>query len=269
MRQEFKSNRPKKSLGQSFLKDKRIIDRIIGACSISVGDAVLEIGPGHGELTRRLISQAGRVSAVELDTGLYRMLKESLGSCENLELINKDILKFDIGRHFKGQDTKIRVIGNIPYYITSPIIEHLFSCRGMIKDIFLTVQKEFARRLVSPPGSREYGSFSCFAQYYSSPEILFYIKRGSFSPAPKVDSAFLRLKIRNEPPVKVSDEELFFKIIRTAFSQRRKKLSNSIKNIASWPQLELFFSRYGIDNRARPEVLSLQDFANLANIINA
>ena len=268
MRSEFKSSRPKKSLGQSFLRDNRIIEKIIDSCQFGRHDTVLEIGPGHGELTGKILEHSGRVIVVEIDSGLCEALDKNLGSSENLEIINRDILKFDINKYFKSCSGKIRVIGNIPYYITTPIIEHLFVYLGKIEDIFLTVQKEFARRIVSSPGSREYGSFSCFTQYHTDPRLLFYIKKGSFHPSPKVDSAFLRLKVRNKPAVEVLDEVLLFKIIRRAFNQRRKKITNSLKGIVTPQALESFFLRYGLDREVRPERLSLQDFANLANLIS-
>ena len=265
MRQKFKINRPKKSLGQSFLKDNRIIEKITDSCCLSSGDTVLEIGPGHGELTERLVEKAGRVVAVEIDAALCRILEEKFAIFKNLQIICKDFLKFDFDTCFHDFSGKIKVIGNIPYYISSPIIERLLGRADKIDTVFLTVQKEFARRLVSEPGSKEYGSFSLFTQYYTEPKLLFYIKKGSFKPAPKVDSAFIRLRIRQEPAVKLDNEELFFKIIRAAFSQRRKKITNGLKGIVAAQALESFFLRYGFNRMVRPENLSLQDFANLTN----
>jgi 16S rRNA (adenine1518-N6/adenine1519-N6)-dimethyltransferase len=267
MRGELRAPRAKKSLGQSFLKDNNIVDKIISSCSLTPDDTALEIGPGHGEISRRILQRVKRLVAVEIDTVLCRMLKSDLGGDERFELLNADILKTDLAKYFPKSRRGIKVIANIPYYITTPILEHLFKYLDMIDEIYLTVQQEFARRVVSAPGNKEYGSFSCFAQYYTHPQILFYIKRGSFSPAPKVDSAFMKLKVREEAPVKALDAGIFFKVIRTAFGQRRKMLKNTLKEMVPSADLEEYFRRYSVDPKARAENLSLQDFANLANLL--
>ena len=193
------------------------------------------------------------------------MLTEKFSACRNISIINADFLKFDLRSLPPGN--KFKAIGNIPYYITSPIIEHLLLSRERISDIYLTVQKEFAQRMVAEPGSKVYGSFSCFVQYYAQPQILFSIKKNSFHPAPKVDSCFLRLKLREDPVVKVKNEETLFKIIRTGFQQRRKTLKNSLEELIPSDKLDKFFREFDLDPKIRPEDLSLQDFANLANII--
>ena len=269
MRRELGYPRAKKSLGQSFLKDNNVVEKIISSCAPGSGDTVLEIGPGHGELTRAILTRVKRLVAVEIDPALYRILKGELGGEEHLEIINADILKTDLARHFKNGKSRIKVIANIPYYITTPILEYLFKYVDMIDEIYLTVQKEFARRVVSFPGSREYGSFSCFAQYYTDPKILFYIKRGSFFPSPKVDSAFMSMKVRAHPPVEAHDTELLFTVIRTAFGQRRKMLKNALKDLVPQPILESYFERYAIDAKTRAESLSLRDFASLSNMLKS
>lgn len=260
--------KPKKSLGQNFLQDQNIQRKIIDACDFQPSDRVLEIGAGTGVLTGLIASNVSRVYALEIDRSLNAVLARNLKAYNNVRIINQDILKFDLDK-LKDGAGKIKVFGNIPYYITSPIIEHLLRFRHKIEVIFLTVQKEFGQRMVALPGSKDYGSFSCFVQYYTEPKILFAIKKNSFNPAPKVDSCFLRLAIRQNPAVAVDNEELLFKIIRTAFQQRRKTLKNSLKSIVPKEKLQEFFKRYKINPKIRPEDLSLQSFANLLNSLNS
>ncbi len=256
---------PKKSLGQNFLIDKNIQNKIAESLEIGQDDTVLEIGPGEGAITGLLCRKAAKVFAVEIDRNLCALLTSKFATVQNLSVINADILKFDLRSLPPGN--KLKVIGNIPYYITSPIVEHLLLYRGKIEDIYLTVQKEFAHRMAADPGSKAYGSFSCFVQYYTEPEILFLIKRNSFHPAPKVDSCFMRLKLRQEPAVKVKNEAMLFKIIRIAFQQRRKTMKNGLEELIPERNLEEFFRQYDIDPRIRAEDLSLQDFANLVNLL--
>ncbi len=255
--------KPKKSLGQNFLTDKNIQRKIIAAYNLNNSERVLEIGAGYGEMTRLIAEDCAFVYAVEIDKKLCSLLHENTKRYSNIEIINQDILKIDFKARFGGIDSKITVVGNIPYYITTPIIDYLFKYRNKIKNIFLTVQKEFARRITASPGSKEYGSFSCFVNYYSIPKIVFTIKKNSFTPAPKVDSCLIELKVREEPPVKVNDEELFFKLIRASFNKRRKTLRNSLEGIVSPDKLREFFAENNIDNNIRPERLSLADFARL------
>ncbi|MBM3246245.1 MAG: ribosomal RNA small subunit methyltransferase A [Candidatus Omnitrophica bacterium] len=256
---------PKKKLGQNFLVDKNIQKKIIAAAELKKDDIVLEIGAGRGELTRCIAQKVARVYALEIDRSLCDILKGNLKEYKNTVVINEDVLKFNLKRHFRGQ-ARIKVMGNIPYYITTPIIERLFKFKDKINTVFFTVQKEFGRRMTAACGSKEYGSFSCFLQYYAQPKIIFIIKKNCFFPAPKVDSCFLRLDIRQKPPVKLKDEQLFFQIIRRAFNQRRKTLRNSLKGSVYASKLERFFREYRIDPNTRPERLSLKDFANLANL---
>lgn len=243
--------------------------KIISSCGFAPDDLVVEIGAGRGEMTRLIASCVGTVYAVEIDPALCGLLREELGACANAEVINKDILEFDFNvkgiKEAVSAGRKIKVFGNIPYYITSPIIELLLRHRDKIGTIFVTVQKEYARRMAAKPGSGDWGSFSCFVQYYAEPKVMFDIKKTCFLPPPKVDSSFLRLNIRSLPPVKPGDEEMFFKIIRQAFNQRRKTLRNSLSALVERGCLDGFFDRYGIDPDIRPEKFSLQDFANLAN----
>jgi len=258
--------RPKKRFGQNFLVDKNIRAMIAKACCLSPSDTVLEIGAGKGEITGLLAAGAGFVYAMEIDASLCKILEAGLAGKENVEIITGDVLKFDFDDFFSGLDNKAKVVGNIPYYITTPIIERLIEHGDKVSSAYLMVQKEFALRAASAPGSKSFGALSCFVQYYTVPRILFTISKSCFYPAPKVDSAFLQLEMRHEPAVKVSDEGLFLKIIRSAFNQRRKTLRNSLEDIVPQQKLADFFARYGIDKNIRPECMGLADFANLANL---
>ena len=263
--------KPKKSLGQNFLTDKNIQKKIICACSLTKEDIVLEIGAGRGDLTAQLAQSAHKVYALEIDQRLFPFLQQALGAYNNCRIIKTDILKFDINKFLQANKIKqkIKVIGNIPYYICSPIIEQLIGYRKDISAAFITVQKEFGRRIQAVPGSKEYGSFSCFTQYYCECKIIFEIKKNSFKPAPNVDSCFLSLKFRQKPPVLVRDEEKFFKLIRTAFNQRRKTLRNSLDGLVAQDRLKDFLQGAGIDRNVRPEDLSLEQFASLSNYLES
>jgi 16S rRNA (adenine1518-N6/adenine1519-N6)-dimethyltransferase len=258
--------KPKKRLGQNFLIDKNILKKIVDTCELRPSDIVLEIGAGRGELTRMLAERVKKVYALEIDPSLCNELRDSLKGAPNIEIIKHDILKFNLKKYFSKIVGKIKVIGNIPYYISSPIIEYLIRARNRIDIIFITVQREFAKRMAAPSGSKVYGAFSCFVQYYSKPKIILNIKKNSFFPKPKVDSCLVRLEMFEEPKVSPKDKNLFFKIIRAAFNKRRKTLRNSLEAIVSKEKLDDFFSKYGVDSNTRPEDLTLEDFANLANI---
>jgi 16S rRNA (adenine1518-N6/adenine1519-N6)-dimethyltransferase len=255
----------KKKLGQNFLLDKNIQKKIVNCLKLKSSDIVFEIGSGRGELTRLCAKGADKIYALEIDSNLCQEMKKNLKDFSNIKVINRDILKFNLRNYFKKNKDKLKVIGNIPYYISSPILEHLIKFRDKIDTIFITVQREFAARLVAPSGSKDYGSFSCFVQYYLEPKILLNIKKTCFLPVPKIDSSLVRLKVRQKPPVNLKNESSFFKIIRTAFNQRRKTLRNSLSSIILPNKLNEFFHKYGIDVNIRPEDLTLADFANLAN----
>ncbi len=259
--------KPKKSLGQNFLIDKNIQKKIINSCGLTNEDIVLEIGAGFGDLSLKIAPGVKKLYALEIDQRLYPRLEQNLKPYNNCQLIKGDILKFDIDKFLQDNaiKQKIKVIGNIPYYISSPIIEHLIGYRDKINIVFMTVQKEFGRRVVASPGSKEYGSLSCFVQYYTKGKILFEIKKGSFKPSPKVNSCFLSLEFRDSPAVGVDNPEMFFKLIRTAFNQRRKTLRNSLEGLICRQDLEKFLEESGIDKNVRPEELSLEQFASLSN----
>ncbi len=248
------------------MTDKNIRNKIIAACDLKPSDIILEIGAGRGELTELIAKEVNKIYALEIDPYLCEILREDLKERLNAKIINQDILKFDLKKYLLKPGYKIKAIGNIPYYISSPVIEYLFKFRQVIDTVFITVQKEFARRMVAAPGSKEYGSFSCFVQYYAEPKILFYIKNTCFFPSPKVDSCFLRMAIRDNLGLCAKKEGLLFKVIRAAFNKRRKTLRNSLDGVIPQGKLEAFFHKYRILNNIRPEDLRLQDFVNLINL---
>jgi len=258
---------PKKSLGQNFLVDQNIAKKIIAALELKPSDIILEIGAGKGELTSLIASKVSKIYAVELDKRLQDTLTYRLKDYSNVSIINQDILKFNLDNLLTGK-VRIKVFGNIPYYISSPIIEYLIKHRGQVEEAFITVQKEFAKRVVASPGSKEYGAFSFFVQYYALPEIILQISRGCFFPVPKVDSCLLYLRFREKPAVYVGNEGLLFSIIRSAFNQRRKTLRNSLKGIIAQEKIEDFLLKHKKNHNIRPEELSLSDFAELVNTLS-
>lgn len=258
--------KPKKSLGQNFLTDKNIQEKIVKACKLKKTDIILEIGSGRGELTQHLLKTAKRVLAVEVDKVLCELLTSKFSSSANFELISKDILKTTLV-DLRGQQGlgRLKVIANIPYYISTPIIAHLLDYNESIEFIYLTLQKELAARLTAGPGNKSYGAFSCFVQFYTQPKILFSIKRSSFWPRPKVDSCFLELKILPVPKVEVKNETFFFKLIRLAFNQRRKLLKNSLAGLFPQVRITDCLKAIGLKQKIRAEDLSLSDFARMAD----
>lgn len=268
--------KPKKKLGQNFLIDKNIQRKIIEACELKPSDNVLEIGAGRGELTRLIADKVDKVYALEIDPYLCEILKDNLKAYSNVTIINQDILRFNFKRYFRKLKNEInpalvrkggvKVIGNIPYYIATPIIEYLLQVRDKIDTIFITVQKEFARRVTATAGSKDYGSLSCYIQYYIKPKAVFYIKRTCFLPQPKIDSCLLRLDIKQKTILTKKQEKLLFRIIRAAFNKRRKTLKNSLKGVIPQQKLTTFFRKYNIDPNIRPERLALQEFKNLADL---
>jgi 16S rRNA (adenine1518-N6/adenine1519-N6)-dimethyltransferase len=250
----------KKHLGQNFLFDSSILERIIGASGVSMDDTVVEIGPGPGDLTRLLADRVKKLIAIELDQPLYNRLRAELAGYRNIELVHADAMKFayeEIG--------PFKVVANIPYYITTPIIFRLLDAKKNLRTMTLTIQREVAERIVASPGGKDYGVLSIMVQYLARPEMRFVIPKEAFRPAPKVDSAVVHMAILERPSVRVENEGMFFRVVRTAFSQRRKTLSNSLKGLVSDPRGAL--SAAGIDPRRRPETLSLAEFARLASTL--
>ncbi|MDD5495506.1 MAG: 16S rRNA (adenine(1518)-N(6)/adenine(1519)-N(6))-dimethyltransferase RsmA [Candidatus Omnitrophica bacterium] len=262
--------KPLKRFGENYLIDGNIKDKIIKEAGVKKGETVLEIGPGMGELTMDLAESAADVYAVEKDPKAFLILKGLTGVVRpNLKIFQQDILDFS----FKSISSpkNVRVIGNLPYYITTPIVEYLIRNKRYIKDILITVQKEVADRLLASPGNKDYASISCFVQYHTRPAYIYTIKRTSFYPEPGVDSSLIRLDVLEKPSVSVDDEELFFKIIRGAFNQRRKTVINSLsrRDVLDMPKEELakILREAEIDPTQRPEHLSLADFARIANAV--
>ena len=258
------SLRPKKSLGQNFLVDRNVIGRMIDACSLSSDDVVLEIGPGTGALTREIAPRVMRLIAIETDGSLVERLRDEFKG-QNVEIIHADFLKCDLSEVL-GKD-KVKVVGNLPYYISTPIMTKVVENRHLFTEFYLTVQQEFAERIVAPPGGKDYSSFSCFNQFYTVPKMLFKIKSSAFKPAPKVDSCFLNLTMRQKPAYPCDDENFLFHVIRTGFGQRRKTLVNALSSLLSKELLIALFPSAGLIVNVRAEDVSLEQYVLLARII--
>lgn len=257
-----------KSLGQNFLTDKNIIDKIIDAADIGEKDLVIEIGPGIGVLTLEAAAKAKKVIAIEIDRNLIPILQDTLAETDNVEVLNQDVLKTNLQQIIDDAACeKVKIIGNLPYYITTPIIMSVLE-RGIKADsITIMMQKEVADRIKSGPGSKVYGALSVAVQYYCTVETVAIVPKEVFVPIPKVDSAVLRLDIRKERPVDLLDEKLFFRCIKAGFGQRRKTLSNSLMGLGdrTKEEVKLCLETVGIDEKRRAETLTLEEFANIAN----
>lgn len=260
-----------KKFGQNFLIDANILENIVGVAEISKEDFVLEIGPGIGTMTQYLCEAAGQVVAVEIDKMLIPILQDTLSEYDNVEIINQDVLKVDIKSlaEEKNQGKPIKVVANLPYYITTPIIMGLFESKVPIESITIMVQKEVADRMQTGPGSKDYGALSLAVQYYADAKVMLNVSASCFMPRPNVDSAVIQLTRHRKVPVDVEDEKLMFQIIRASFNQRRKTLVNGLKNSS-----ELDFSKeeilsaiqeIGKPDTIRGEALTLEEFAMLSN----
>lgn len=261
-----------KKLGQNFLINPSVCPRMAEACGAAPDTGVLEIGPGIGVLTRELGHLAGRVVAVELDERLPPVLAETLAGQEHVKIVQGDCMKLDLHRLLQEEfgDRPVAVCANLPYYITSPIIMNLLESRLPVTNITVMVQKEAAQRLCATPGTRQAGAVTLAVQYYAQAETLFTVSRGSFMPAPNVDSAVIRLTIRQEPPCRVEDERCMFRLIRAGFGQRRKTLLNSLSGCGfAKEQLTAALTAADISPTARAEELTLPDWAAVANALTA
>ena len=260
--------RADKKLGQNFLIDENIVRNIVAAAELSDKDTVLEVGPGLGTLTQGLAESGASVVAVELDKRLLPVLDTTLEGYDNVRIVNGDILQVDIMQTV-GVD-EFKVCANLPYYITTPIIFALLEKRLPMERLVAMVQKEVAERMAAKPGGKDYGALSVAIQYYTEPEIAFIVPPSSFIPAPSVDSAVIVCKRREKPPVEVCDEALFFRVVKAAFSLRRKMLNNSLKNMGiKGEQVAKWLELAGVDGKRRAETLSLDDFAALTNTFAA
>ena len=262
-----------KKFGQNFLIDTHVLEKIISAAGITKNDCVLEIGPGIGTMTQYLAENAGYVVAVEIDRNLIPILKETLADYDNVTVINEDILRVDIKaltEEYNG-GKPIKVVANLPYYITTPIIMGLFESGVPIDNITVMVQKEVADRMKEGPGSKDYGALSLAVQYYAEPEIVANVPPNCFIPRPNVGSAVIRLTRHKEMPVEVKDPALMFKIIRASFNQRRKTLQNGLGNASELPytkeQIAAAIAEMGLTPTIRGEALSLAQFAQLSDIL--
>jgi len=256
--------RAKKSLGQNFLKDPHYLGKIVDAARVDPGDKVLEIGPGLGDLTRLLAGRAARLLALELDERLVPRLREEFRDAPSVEIVLADALEYP----YEQLEGAWKVVANLPYYISTPLIQRLLACRCVLTSMTLMLQKEVAERIAAPPGGREYGYLSVLVQLYAEPRIEFVVPRGAFSPRPKVDSAVISLAVREKPAVPLRDDEFFFRVVKAAFSQRRKTLRNALRQLdiplAVMADLP---AKTGIDLGRRAETLSVEEFFRLADFL--
>ena len=253
-----------KKLGQNFLIKRGIVDEIVHAAEITVGEPVLEVGPGIGTLTQGLAQSGADVTAIELDRRLLEVLDTTLASYDNVRIIHCDVLKLDVPTSMN--DKRVKVVANLPYYITTPIIMSLLESKLPIERLVVMVQKEVALRMVAKPGTKDYGALSVAVQYYTEPDIVLDVPPKSFLPAPAVTSSVIRCVLRDKPPVDVIDEKLFFRVVKAGFAQRRKTFANTMKTTGlSKDRIEELLVKANIDGQRRGETFTLQEFADVAN----
>ena len=253
-----------KKLGQNFLIKRGIVDEIVHAAELTVGEPVLEVGPGIGTLTQGLAQSGADVTAIELDRRLLEVLDTTLASYDNVRIIHGDVLKLDLPTIMNQKPFK--VVANLPYYITTPIIMSLLESKLPIERLVVMVQKEVALRMVAKPGTKDYGALSVAVQYYTEPDIVLDVPPKSFLPAPAVTSSVIRCILRDKPPVDVIDEKLFFRVVKAGFAQRRKTFANTMRTTGlSKEQIDDILVKANIDGQRRGETFSLQEFADVAN----
>jgi len=257
-----------KSLGQNFLIDDTVLEDIVSGAEVGRDDFIIEIGPGVGTLTRELLKKAKRVCAIELDYDLLSILNEELKEFDNFQLIHKDALKVDFNEVI-GTEESVKVVANLPYYVTTPIIAKLLKENYKFKSLTIMIQKEVAERIAAEPGGKDYGALSILVQYYCNTKVLRKVPPTSFIPQPKVESTVIRLDRLEKPRVQVKDEELFFKVARQSFNMRRKTLRNAVKSlgIIDSDKIDEAFEAVGINPGRRGETLSIEEFAALADSI--
>ena len=253
-----------KKLGQNFLIKRGIVDEIVHAAELTPGEPVLEVGPGIGTLTQGLAQSGADVTAIELDRRLLEVLDTTLASYDNVRIVHGDVLKLDVPTIMNHKPFK--VVANLPYYITTPIIMSLLESKLPIERLVVMVQKEVALRMVAQPGTKDYGALSVAVQYYTEPDIVLDVPPKSFLPAPAVTSSVIRCVLRDKPPVDVIDEKLFFRVVKAGFAQRRKTFSNTMKTTGlSKDRIEELLEKANIDGQRRGETFTLQEFADVAN----
>ncbi|MGN0108286.1 MAG: 16S rRNA (adenine(1518)-N(6)/adenine(1519)-N(6))-dimethyltransferase RsmA [Hominilimicola sp.] len=259
----------KKGLGQNFLTSRNVLEEIVDAADIDSG--VIEVGPGFGVLTSELAKKSDKVVTVEIDERLIDVLKYTLSDCTNVKIVNADILKLDLHKLIQEEfdGARISLAANLPYYITTPIITKLLEEKLPLKNIVVMVQKEVAQRMAAKPSSKDYGAITVLCQYYTEPSVVTNVPASLFVPPPKVDSAVLKLRLREKPAVRVTDEKMFFRVVKAAFSQRRKTLLNCLCANFSLPKDEIsaLLDGLGIIPSRRGETLSLQEFADIADTL--
>ncbi len=253
------AHRPRKRFGQHFLHDRRVIERIVGAVDPRPGERLVEIGPGRGALTEALLERAGALDVVELDRDLVQALAQRFGPSSGLRVHAADALRFDFTA-LAPPGERLRVVGNLPYNISTPLIFHLLGQRRALHDMHFMLQREIVERLVAPPGGRDYGRLTVMVRYACRAQRLFTVGAGAFTPAPRVESAFVRLSVHRQPPVCVPDERMLSELVARCFSQRRKTLRNTLQG---WLREEDIRAA-GVDPGARPQTLDLEAFARLA-----
>lgn len=253
-----------KKLGQNFLIKRGIVDEIVHAAELTPGEPVLEVGPGIGTLTQGLAQSGADVTAIELDRRLLEVLDTTLASYDNVRIVHGDVLKLDVPAIMNHKPFK--VVANLPYYITTPIIMSLLESKLPIERLVVMVQKEVALRMVAQPGTKDYGALSVAVQYYTEPDIVLDVPPKSFLPAPAVTSSVIRCVLRDKPPVDVIDEKLFFRVVKAGFAQRRKTFANTMKTTGlSKDRIEELLEKANIDGQRRGETFTLQEFADIAN----
>ena len=253
-----------KKLGQNFLIKRGIVDEIVHAAELTIGEPVLEVGPGIGTLTQGLAQSGADVTAIELDRRLLEVLDTTLASYDNVRIIHGDVLKLDVPTIMNHKPFK--VVANLPYYITTPIIMSLLESKLPIERLVVMVQKEVALRMIAKPGTKDYGALSVAVQYYTEPDIVLDVPPKSFLPAPAVTSSVIRCVLRDKPPVDVIDEKLFFRVVKAGFAQRRKTFSNTMKTTGlTRDRIEELLAKANIDGQRRGETFTLQEFADVAN----
>jgi 16S rRNA (adenine1518-N6/adenine1519-N6)-dimethyltransferase len=256
--------RPKKSLGQNFLKDPHYLQKIVAAAQVGPEDNILEIGPGLGHLTRSLAEKAGKILAIELDERLIPILQKEFNGQQNVEIVQADALEYPYG----SLNYRWKVVANLPYYISTPLIQKLLAERAKFTSLTLMLQKEVAERISASPGGKEYGYLSVLVQLYAEPRMDFVVPSEAFSPKPEVDSAVITLIIRDRRAISLRDEAFFMQVVKAAFSQRRKTLRNSLKQLGiSKEKMDAVMSATGIDLGRRAETLSVKEFGHLADFL--
>lgn len=257
--------RANKKLGQNFLINEEIINQIIEKADVNKNDTIIEIGPGLGSLTAKLLENANKVIAIELDSNMSNILKERFCLYDNFELIEKDVLKVDLNEIVEKYDS-VKVVANLPYYITTPIIMKLLEEKLKLKSITVMVQKEVGERFCAVPNSKEYGAITISINYYTKPEIIIDVPKENFEPMPEVDSCVIKLDVRNVPPVELKNEKDFFNLIKAGFSQRRKTINNSLASMGiSKEKIKNVLEKLGIDSKLRAENLTMEQFSDISN----